>query len=48
MAAGNRFQALAHNEFQGDASVFNASPAVSNGKMFIRSNAYLYCIGKKE
>ena len=31
----------------GDASVFNASPALSRGQIFIRSNEYLYCIGEK-
>jgi outer membrane protein assembly factor BamB len=42
-----KFEELAHNEFAGDRSVFNASPAISDGRMYIRSNAYLYCIGKK-
>jgi outer membrane protein assembly factor BamB len=47
LAGGGKFQKLAHNEFAGDSSVFNASPAVSDGRLYIRSNAYLYCVGKK-
>jgi len=39
-------EVLAHNEF-GDTSGINASPALSDGRLFIRSNTYLYCIGKK-
>ena len=34
-------------EFEGDKSIFNASPAISNGRLLIRSNEYLYSIGKK-
>ena len=47
LAGGGKFAKLAHNEFAGDSSVFNASPAISDGRLYIRSNAYLYCIGKK-
>ena len=27
--------------------VFDASPAISGGKLYLRSNLYLYCVGKK-
>jgi outer membrane protein assembly factor BamB len=47
LAGGEKFQQLAHNQFEGDKSVFNASPAVSNERLYIRSNEYLYCVGKK-
>jgi outer membrane protein assembly factor BamB len=43
-----KFEKLAHYEFTGDDSLFNASPAVGNGKLFVRSNAYLYCLGNKK
>lgn len=43
-AAQPTFKQLANNRFAGDESDFNASPAVSNGQMFIRSNQFLYCI----
>jgi outer membrane protein assembly factor BamB len=44
---GTTREKLAHNEFKGDDSIFNASPAISDGRLYIRSNAYLYCIGNK-
>jgi hypothetical protein len=37
-------EVIAQNEL-GDASGINASPALSNGQMLIRSNRFLYCIG---
>jgi outer membrane protein assembly factor BamB len=42
-----QFAKLAHLAFEGDDSPFKASPAVSNGRLYVRSNAYLYCVGKK-
>ncbi|MBI3409087.1 MAG: PQQ-binding-like beta-propeller repeat protein [Planctomycetes bacterium] len=47
LAEGEKFEKLAHNSFDGDDSIFNSSPAISNDRIYIRSNAYLYCIGKK-
>lgn len=47
LAGSPKFQELAHNEFDGDNSVFNASPAISDNKLYVRSNEYLCCIGKK-
>jgi outer membrane protein assembly factor BamB len=46
LAAGAKYGLLAHNDL-GDATDFNASPAVSDGQLFLRSNAYAYCIGKR-
>jgi outer membrane protein assembly factor BamB len=46
LAAGPRFEQLAHNDLEDDG-FFGASPAVSNGQVFVRSNEYLYCIGQK-
>ncbi|MFK7821252.1 MAG: PQQ-binding-like beta-propeller repeat protein [Planctomycetaceae bacterium] len=45
LAATPEYKQLAHNEFE-DKATFNASPIVSGGKLFLRSDAYLYCIGK--
>lgn len=46
--ASPEFKMLAHNDLSKiDDSIFNASPAVSNGQLLLRSNKYLYCIGKK-
>ncbi|MEM6570921.1 MAG: PQQ-binding-like beta-propeller repeat protein, partial [Planctomycetota bacterium] len=43
--AGEEFDLVAHNPaFDGDESAFSSSPAVSNGELFVRSEAFLYCI----
>ena len=47
LAAKPKFEVLAHNKFADDKSIFNGSPAVANGQLFLRSDQYLYCIGKK-
>jgi outer membrane protein assembly factor BamB len=44
--AGEKFEQVAHNELE-DKTDFVATPAIADGRMFLRSNAYLYCIGKK-
>ena len=38
------FKQIAVNRFASDTSDFNATPAISNGQMFIRSNRFLYCV----
>jgi outer membrane protein assembly factor BamB len=45
LAAEPQFRQLGRNEL-GDESVFNASPAIVGGKLLLRSDQYLYCIGK--
>jgi outer membrane protein assembly factor BamB len=47
LAAKPKYELLAHNKFESDKSIFNACPAVSKGQLLIRSDKYLYCIGKK-
>lgn len=42
---GDEFQLLSTNILAGDDTDFNASPAVSDGKIYLRSNKALYCIG---
>lgn len=42
--AGVKFKQIALNRFASDKSDFNATPAISNGQMFIRSNRFLYCV----
>ena len=37
---------VAQNKFSEDDSVFNATPAVDNGQLFLRSDKYLYCVAK--
>jgi hypothetical protein len=48
LAAEPEFSVLATNRFESDDSGFNATPAFSEGKLFIRSNTTLYCIGMQE
>lgn len=45
LAAKPEFTQLAHNTLD-DQSTFNASPIVANSKLFLRSDKFLYCIGK--
>jgi outer membrane protein assembly factor BamB len=44
LKAGREFQVLARNDL-GERIV--ASPAISNGQLFIRTDGYVFCIGKK-
>ncbi len=48
IAAEPEFKLLATNTFESDKSEFNGTPAISNGEMFVRSNRFLYSIGKKQ
>jgi outer membrane protein assembly factor BamB len=45
LAAKPEFEQLAHNKID-DGSRFNASPIVAGGKLILRSDKFLYCIGK--
>jgi outer membrane protein assembly factor BamB len=45
--ASPTFKQLAHNVFKNDSSVFDASPAIADGRLYLRSDRYLYAIGKK-
>lgn len=47
VAARPEYELLAHNDLSPDTSVFNGTPAVSNGQLLLRSNQSLYCIGTK-
>ncbi len=44
--AAPSFELLARNTL-GDRSTFNASPAVAGGRLLLRSDRYLYCIGER-
>lgn len=37
---------LALNKIESDSGLFNASPAISNNQILLRTDSYLYCIGK--
>jgi hypothetical protein len=45
LVAEPEYRELAHNELD-DNSTFNASPAISGGQLFLRSEKYIFCIGK--
>ena len=42
--AGPKFRLLAENDLEGYTL---SSPAISNGQIFVRTEQYLYCIGKR-
>ncbi|MFT5130631.1 MAG: outer membrane protein assembly factor BamB, partial [Rhodothermales bacterium] len=44
LAPTPEFQQLAQNSFASDDSDFNASPAIANGQIFLRSQRFLYCV----
>ncbi|GAA4444586.1 PQQ-binding-like beta-propeller repeat protein [Novipirellula rosea] len=44
-APNDDFKPISLNKFAGDETDFNASPAVSDGKLYLRSNQSLYCVG---
>ena len=43
---GKAFEPIARNVIEGDTTDFNASPAVSDNRLFLRSDQALYCIGE--
>ncbi len=47
LAAEPEFKQIAHNSFD-DNSTFNASPAIAGGRIYIRSDHHLYCIGNRK
>lgn len=47
VAAKPEYELLAHNTFADDDSRTNASPAVHNSQLLLRTDRALYCIGKK-
>jgi len=46
VAASPKYKLLAHNAFDDDNSRTNASPAVDDGQLLMRTDRFLYCIGK--
>jgi len=46
LAAQPEFKIISHNRFASDNSDFNGSPTISNGRLLLRSNRFLYCIGQ--
>ena len=46
IAAKPEFEQLATNRFESDKSGFNATPAIADGQIYIRSNSTLYCVAE--
>ena len=47
--AGKEFRLASHNApFEGDTTAFSATPAVSDGELFMRSEGFLYSIAASE
>ena len=46
ISASPEFQLLSHNVIANEGSRTNASPAVHNGQLLLRTDKFLYCIGK--
>ena len=46
MKLGDKFELLATNRVTEEAEDFSATPAVSNGALFIRSSKHLYCVAE--
>jgi hypothetical protein len=47
LAAAPKFEILAKNKLDNDAGQFNATPAIDDGQLLVRSDKYLYCLGTK-
>lgn len=45
LKASPTYEELALNTIADDESMFNASPAISNNQLLLRTDAFLYCIG---
>ncbi len=44
LKASETFEKLATNRLTSESEDFSATPAISNGQIFIRSNKHLYCV----
>ena len=47
-AAGAEIKLLAQNHFAAGSGDFSATPAISDGQLFIRSSKFLYCVAQAE
>lgn len=46
LPAEPRYEILAHNTLAGDDSDFSGTPAVADGRLYLRSGRFLYCVGE--
>jgi len=45
-AAPTEYRELARNTIAGDEGLLNATPAIGDGKLYLRTNSHLYCIAE--
>lgn len=45
--AAPKFKLVGTNKIESDETRFDATPAISDGRLYLRSNEAVYCIGKK-
>jgi outer membrane protein assembly factor BamB len=45
--ANPKFNEVSLNNIESETDLMNATPAISDGKLFLRSNTHLYCVGSK-
>ena len=45
-AAQPEFEQIAQNRLASDDSDFSATPAISDGELFLRSGKFLYCVAE--
>jgi hypothetical protein len=48
LPAAPRYDVLAHNVFAGDESDASGTPALVDGRIYLRSGKFLYAIGSAE
>ena len=48
LEAGSEFKQLATNRVTSDQEDFSATPAISQGALYIRSSKHLYCVARRE
>lgn len=46
LSAGKEFKQLAINQVTLETEEFSATPAISKGELFLRSNKHLYCVSE--
>ena len=46
LGIGEKFEQLAVHRLTEDSETFGGTPAVSNGRLFIRSDKHLYCVAE--
>jgi len=48
LPATPKYEVLACNRFAGDESDFSGTPAIADGRLYLRSGAFLYCVGEPQ